>query len=66
MSEFDHVVEHTEVPEDDRSGLARGRRVVLGVVGGAALMAIGGLLATTLVKSPPRWPRRPGRPRRGP
>lgn len=35
-----------------RSGVARGRRVVLGVVGGAALMAVGGLLTTTLVRSP--------------
>lgn len=38
--------------EVDGGGLARGRRVVLGVVAGAALMAVGGLLATTLVKSP--------------
>ncbi|MFE6837982.1 peptidoglycan-binding protein [Streptomyces sp. NPDC057705] len=65
MSEFDHVVEHTEVPEDDRSGLARGRRVVLGVVGGAALMAIGGLLATTLVKSPAQVAAETGPPAQG-
>ncbi|WP_404957605.1 peptidoglycan-binding protein [Streptomyces sp. 147326] len=65
MSEFDHVVEHTQVPEDDRSGLARGRRVVLGVVGGAALMAIGGLLATTLVKSPAQVAAETGPPAQG-
>ncbi|WP_234319122.1 peptidoglycan-binding domain-containing protein [Streptomyces sp. NRRL S-237] len=55
MSEAEQVVERTEAPaapEEDRGGLARGRRVVLAVVGGAALMAVGGLLATTLVKSP--------------
>ncbi|MET9463424.1 peptidoglycan-binding domain-containing protein [Streptomyces sp. NPDC006544] len=34
------------------AGVARGRRVVLGVVGGAALMAVGGLLTTTWVRSP--------------
>ncbi|MFD4865340.1 peptidoglycan-binding protein [Streptomyces sp. NPDC058412] len=77
MSELDHVVEHTErtkqtkhtehgeVPEDDRSGLARGRRVVLGVVGGAALMAVGGLLATTLVKSPAQVAAETGPPAQG-
>ncbi|WP_063754794.1 peptidoglycan-binding domain-containing protein [Streptomyces sp. NRRL F-2580] len=65
MSELDHVVEHTEVPEDDRSGLARGRRVVLGVVGGATLMAIGGLLATTLVKSPAQVAAETGPPAQG-
>ncbi|MEU9084350.1 peptidoglycan-binding domain-containing protein [Streptomyces sp. NPDC048357] len=68
MSELDHVVEHTEhteIPEDDRSGLARGRRVVLGVVGGAALMAIGGLLATTLVKSPAQVAAETGPPAQG-
>ncbi|MFD7786365.1 peptidoglycan-binding protein [Streptomyces nojiriensis] len=48
MSGPERLVEH---PEDDSGGLARGRRVVLAVVGGAALMAVGGLLATTLVKS---------------
>ncbi|MGW1770030.1 peptidoglycan-binding protein, partial [Streptomyces sp. NPDC002073] len=32
--------------------LTRGRRVVLGVVAGAALMTVGGLLATALVTSP--------------
>lgn len=51
MSELD-TVERTDDPEDDRGGVGRGRRVVLGVVAGAALMAVGGLLATTLVKSP--------------
>ncbi|MER6315779.1 peptidoglycan-binding domain-containing protein [Streptomyces sp. NPDC001581] len=71
MSELDHVVEHTEhtehgeVPEDDRSGLARGRRVVLGVVGGAALMAVGGLLATALVKSPAQVAAETGPPAQG-
>lgn len=34
------------------SALDRGRRAVLAVVGGAALMAVGGLVATALVKSP--------------
>ncbi|MEU9159232.1 peptidoglycan-binding domain-containing protein [Streptomyces sp. NPDC048424] len=65
MSELDHVVEHTEVPEDDRGGLARGRRVVLAVVGGAALMAIGGLLATTFVKSPAQVAAETGPPAQG-
>ncbi|MEV7445974.1 peptidoglycan-binding domain-containing protein [Streptomyces sp. NPDC091204] len=68
MSELDQVVEHTEhteVPDDDRSGLARGRRVVLGVVGGAALMAVGGLLATTLVKSPAQVAAETGPPAQG-
>ncbi|MFE9931495.1 peptidoglycan-binding protein [Streptomyces sp. NPDC005533] len=65
MSELDHVVEHTEVPDDDRSGLARGRRVVLAVVGGAALMAVGGLLATTLVKSPAQVAAETGPPAQG-
>ncbi|MFJ3722069.1 peptidoglycan-binding protein [Streptomyces sp. NPDC090045] len=65
MSELEQVVQHTEVPEDDRSGLARGRRVVLGVVGGAALMAIGGLLATTLVKSPAQVAAETGPPAQG-
>ncbi|MFG2299160.1 peptidoglycan-binding protein [Streptomyces sp. NPDC048603] len=40
--------------EKDQSGgtLTRGRRVVAGVVAGAGLMAVGGLLATFVVKSP--------------
>ncbi|MFI1650486.1 peptidoglycan-binding protein [Streptomyces avidinii] len=76
MSEPEQVVEHTEAlspeaPEvpgddrDDRGGLARGRRVVLAVVGGAALMAVGGLLATTLVKSPAQVAAEAGPPAQG-
>ncbi|MFG2994046.1 peptidoglycan-binding protein [Streptomyces sp. NPDC048257] len=77
MTELEHVVRHTESPaepgdraapgddRDDRSGLARGRRVVLGVVGGAALMAVGGLLATTLVKSPAQVAAETGPPAQG-
>ncbi|MFD7913757.1 peptidoglycan-binding protein [Streptomyces sp. NPDC059752] len=68
MSEPEQVVEHTEAPvapEDDRGGLARGRRVVLAVVGGAALMAVGGLLATTLVKSPAQVAAETGPPAQG-
>ncbi|MER6256550.1 peptidoglycan-binding domain-containing protein [Streptomyces sp. NPDC001584] len=64
----EQVVEHTEAPaapEDDRGGLARGRRVVLAVVGGAALMAVGGLLATTLVKSPAQVAAETGPPAQG-
>lgn len=52
-------------PEDDRVGLARGRRLVLAVVGGAALMAVGGLLATTLVKSPAQVAAETGPPAQG-
>ncbi|MFJ8012776.1 peptidoglycan-binding protein [Streptomyces sp. NPDC096339] len=51
------------VPET--GGLARGRRVVLGVVGAAALMAVGGLLATTLVKSPAQVAAETGPPAQG-
>ncbi|MFG2233489.1 peptidoglycan-binding protein [Streptomyces sp. NPDC048723] len=68
MSEPEQVVEHTEAPaapEDDRGGLARGRRAVLAVVGGAALMAVGGLLATTLVKSPAQVAAETGPPAQG-
>ncbi|WP_406737988.1 peptidoglycan-binding protein [Streptomyces sp. NBC_00853] len=65
MSEPEQVVEHAEAPEDDRGGLARGRRVVLAVVGGAALMAVGGLLATTLVKSPAQVAAETGPPAQG-
>ncbi|WKD33217.1 peptidoglycan-binding domain-containing protein [Streptomyces xanthophaeus] len=69
MSEAEQVVEHTEAPaaaaDDDRGGLARGRRVVLAVVGGAALMAVGGLLATTLVKSPAQVAAETGPPAQG-
>ncbi|MEU2449523.1 peptidoglycan-binding domain-containing protein [Streptomyces sp. NPDC012765] len=74
MTELEHVVRHTEsraepgdggAPDDDRGGLARGRRVVLAVVGGAALMAVGGLLATTLVKSPAQVAAETGPPAQG-
>ncbi len=77
MTELEHVVRHTESPEapgdrgapdddrGDRGGLARGRRVVLGVVGGAALMAVGGLLATTLVRSPAQVAAETGPPAQG-
>ncbi|MGW8503339.1 peptidoglycan-binding protein [Streptomyces sp. CLCI03] len=68
MSGAERVVEHTEAPatpEEDRGGLARGRRVVLTVVGGAALMAVGGLLATTLVKSPAQVAAETGPPAQG-
>lgn len=68
MSGAERVVEHTEAPatpEEDRGGLARGRRVVLAVVGGAALMAVGGLLATTLVKSPAQVAAETGPPAQG-
>ncbi|MFF4449258.1 peptidoglycan-binding protein [Streptomyces sp. NPDC001502] len=68
MSEAEQVVERTEAPAapgDDRGGLARGRRVVLAVVGGAALMAVGGLLATTLVKSPAQVAAETGPPAQG-
>ncbi|MFC9296101.1 peptidoglycan-binding protein [Streptomyces sp. NPDC057011] len=47
-------------------GLARGRRVVLGVVGGAVLMAVGGLLATAVVKSPAQVAAETGPPAQGP
>lgn len=55
-------------PEDDAGpgGLARGRRVVLGVVAGAALMAVGGLLATAVVKSPAQAAAETGPPAQGP
>ncbi|MEU6892991.1 peptidoglycan-binding domain-containing protein [Streptomyces sp. NPDC046557] len=68
MSELDRTVETVPAPasaEDDRGGLARGRRVVLGVVGGAALMAVGGLLATALVKSPAQVAAEAGPPTQG-
>ncbi|MFE3281993.1 peptidoglycan-binding protein, partial [Streptomyces sp. NPDC059233] len=51
--------------EVDRGGLARGRKVVFGVVAGAALMAVGGLLATTLVKSPAQVAAETGPPAQG-
>lgn len=75
MSELQDVV--VDVPDGEQAdtgdaktlpeagGLARGRRVVLGVVGGAALMAIGGLLATTLVKSPAQVAAETGPPAQG-
>ncbi|MGW3326022.1 peptidoglycan-binding protein [Streptomyces virginiae] len=68
MSGAERMVEPTEAPaapEEDRGGLARGRRVVLAVVGGAALMAVGGLLATTLVKSPAQLAAETGPPAQG-
>ncbi|MGW7189574.1 peptidoglycan-binding domain-containing protein, partial [Streptomyces sp. NPDC054838] len=68
MSGLDHTAETVPAPasaEDDRGGLARGRRVVLGVVGGATLMAVGGLLATALVKSPAQVAAEAGPPAQG-
>ncbi|WP_063755833.1 MULTISPECIES: peptidoglycan-binding domain-containing protein [unclassified Streptomyces] len=68
MSGAEQVVEHAEapaVPEEDRGPLARGRRAVLAVVGGAALMAVGGLVATTLVKSPAQVAAETGPPAQG-
>ncbi|MEU7065266.1 peptidoglycan-binding protein [Streptomyces sp. NPDC046161] len=68
MSELDHTVEAVRGPvtaAEGRGGLARGRRVVLGVVGGAALMAVGGLLATALVKSPAQIAAETGPPAQG-
>ncbi|MCX4958813.1 peptidoglycan-binding domain-containing protein [Streptomyces virginiae] len=68
MSGAEQVVERTEAPaapEEHHGGLARGRRVVLAVVGGAALMAVGGLLATTLVKSPAQVAAETGPPAQG-
>ncbi|MFJ3959426.1 peptidoglycan-binding protein [Streptomyces sp. NPDC090036] len=68
MSGPEQVLERREAPadpEDDRVGLARGRRLVLAVVGGAALMAVGGLLATTLVKSPAQVAAETGPPAQG-
>uniref|UniRef100_A0AAU2JSC9 Peptidoglycan-binding protein n=1 Tax=Streptomyces sp. NBC_00049 TaxID=2903617 RepID=A0AAU2JSC9_9ACTN len=49
----------------DSGGLGRGRRVVIGVVAGAALMAVGGLLATALVKSPAQVAAETGPPAQG-
>ncbi|MFI5827504.1 peptidoglycan-binding protein [Streptomyces sp. NPDC051578] len=77
MSELQEVVvdviagdrgDATPAGEDapDPGGLARGRRLVLGVVGGAALMAVGGLLATVLVKSPAQVAAETGPPAQGP
>ncbi|MGW6570954.1 peptidoglycan-binding protein [Streptomyces sp. NPDC054945] len=68
MSGAEQVGEHTEAPaapEEDRGSLARGRRVVLAVVGGAALMAVGGLVATRLVKSPAQVAAETGPPAQG-
>ncbi|MEV7726973.1 peptidoglycan-binding domain-containing protein [Streptomyces sp. NPDC087917] len=47
------------------SGGGRGRRVVAGVVAGAVLMAVGGLLATVLVKSPAQVAAETGPPAQG-
>ncbi|MFJ4779858.1 peptidoglycan-binding protein [Streptomyces sp. NPDC088762] len=72
MSELRDVVEDVRDAEEpvaagaDGGGLARGRRVVLGVVGGAALMALGGLLATAVVKSPAQVAAETGPPAQGP
>ncbi|MFJ5809021.1 peptidoglycan-binding protein [Streptomyces sp. NPDC093093] len=49
----------------DPGALGRGRRVVLGVVAGAALVAVGGLLATMLVKSPAQVAAETGPPAQG-
>ncbi|MFE2523725.1 peptidoglycan-binding protein [Streptomyces sp. NPDC059382] len=49
----------------DSGALGRGRRVVLGVVAGAALVAVGGLLATVLVKSPAQVAAETGPPAQG-
>lgn len=49
----------------DPGALGRGRRVVLGVVAGAALVAVGGLLATVLVKSPAQVAAETGPPAQG-
>ncbi|WP_329197369.1 MULTISPECIES: peptidoglycan-binding protein [unclassified Streptomyces] len=68
MSEPDHPVETVRGPvtaAGGPGGLARGRRVVLGVVGGAALMAVGGLLAAALVKSPAQVAAETGPPAQG-
>ncbi|PWK73108.1 hypothetical protein BCL76_102128 [Streptomyces sp. CG 926] len=68
MSGAEQVVEHAEAPaapEEDRGPLARGRRAVLAVVGGAALMAVGGLVATRLVKSPAQVAAETGPPAQG-
>ncbi|MFJ6052073.1 peptidoglycan-binding protein [Streptomyces sp. NPDC092307] len=68
MSGAEQVVEHAEAPaapEEDRGTLARGRRAVLAVVGGAALMAVGGLVATRLVKSPAQVAAETGPPAQG-
>ncbi|MFJ9338457.1 peptidoglycan-binding protein [Streptomyces sp. NPDC101733] len=47
------------------SGIGRGRRVVVGVVAGGVLMAVGGLLATVLVKSPAQVAAETGPPAQG-
>ncbi|MER7825347.1 peptidoglycan-binding protein [Streptomyces sp. NPDC096097] len=68
MSGAEQVVEHAEAPaapEEDRGPLARGRRAVLVVVGGAALMAVGALVATRLVKSPAQVAAETGPPAQG-
>ncbi|MEU2235355.1 peptidoglycan-binding protein [Streptomyces vietnamensis] len=46
------AVEHTATPAPTRSRLARRRRLVIGVAGAAALLSIGGLAGSMLVKSP--------------
>ncbi|WP_037889114.1 hypothetical protein [Streptomyces sp. NRRL S-87] len=48
------------------STLVRGRRAVLGIAAGAALMTTGGLLATAFVKSPAQLAAETGPPPQGP
>ncbi|MFG2880469.1 peptidoglycan-binding protein [Streptomyces sp. NPDC048337] len=62
--EQDGADDQKAVPES--GGLRRGRRVVIGVVGGAVLMAVGGLLATAVVKSPAQVAAETGPPAQGP
>lgn len=67
MSDFEDTL--VDVPAaaegEDPGGLARGRRVVVGVVAGAVLMAVGGLLATAVVKSPAQVAAETGPPAQG-
>lgn len=44
--------ERPDLPDPRGSRLARRRRILVGVGGGAALMAVGGLIGATFVKSP--------------
>ncbi|MFD7262650.1 peptidoglycan-binding protein [Streptomyces sp. NPDC059874] len=54
MNELETLEHRPSESGDNRQadGLTRGRRVVAGLVAGAGLMAVGGLLATLVVKSP--------------
>ncbi|MGI5444916.1 peptidoglycan-binding protein [Streptomyces sp. CA-243310] len=65
MNEPGDVVVEPEEDAPDSGALDRGRRVVLGVVAGAALVAVGGLLATVLVKSPAQVAAETGPPAQG-